>query len=102
MRPLPGDTVLTLTSPVRWLTNRVLAARVEQLFRGTAPSSKAGLGSRLLFSRLRRQMGESELHIDGTQSCYLCPAGGSVRLMVVGSAPVAPGILTFIRAALGT
>ena len=32
----------------------------------------------------------------------LCPAGGSVRLMVVGSAPVAPGILTFIRAALGT
>ena len=43
---------------VRWLTNRVLAARVEQLFRGTAASSKAGLGSRLLFSRIRRQMGE--------------------------------------------
>ena len=58
MRPLPGDTVLTLTSPVRWLTNRVLAARVEQLFRGTAATSKAGLGSRLLFSRIRRQMGE--------------------------------------------
>ena len=58
MRQPAGDTVLTLTSPVRWLTNRVLAARVEQLFRGTAPSSKAGLGSRLLFSRIRRQMGE--------------------------------------------
>ena len=43
---------------MRWLTNRVLAARVEQLFRGTAASSKAGLGSRLLFSRIRRQMGE--------------------------------------------
>ena len=57
-------TDLTLTSPVRWLTNRVLAARVEQLFRGTAASSKAGLGSRLLFSRIRRQMGGSELDID--------------------------------------
>ena len=64
MRPLPGDTALTLTSPVRWLTNRVLAARVEQLFRGTVATSKAGLGSRLLFSRIRRQMGESELDID--------------------------------------
>ena len=51
------DTDLTI---VRWLTNRVLAARVEQLFRGTAASSKAGLGSRLLFSRIRRQMGGSE------------------------------------------
>ena len=49
---------------MRWLTNRVLAARVEQLFRGTAASSKAGLGSRLLFSRIRRQMGGSELDID--------------------------------------
>ena len=60
MRPLPGGhcTNPDLTSPVRWLTNRVLAARVEQLFRGTAASSKAGLGSRLLFSRIRRQMGE--------------------------------------------
>ena len=69
MRPLPGGhrTVLTLSSPVRWLTNRVLAARVEQLFRGTAATSKAGLGSRLLFSRIRRQMGESELdiYVDG-------------------------------------
>ena len=58
MRPLPGghctNPDLTVYT-VRWLTNRVLAARVEQLFRGTA-----GLGSRLLFSRIRRQMGGSE------------------------------------------
>ena len=66
---------------VRWMANKCLQTRMDQLFR--RDGKKPGLMNKLLFGNIKKHL------------------GGNVRLMVVGSAPVDPGILTFIRATLG-
>ena len=51
------------------------------MFRGV--NGEQGLVTRIMFRRIKKQL------------------GGCVRLIVVGSAPVSPPVLSFIRAALG-
>ena len=63
------------------MVNKSLQSRMEQLFHNNG--KKPGLMNKLLFGHIKKHL------------------GGNVRLMVVGSAPVDPSILTFIRATLG-
>merc|ERR1719264_1217341 len=65
---------------IRWMANKCLQTRMDQLFRRNG--KKPGLMNKLLFGNIKKHL------------------GGNVRLMVVASAPVDPGILTFIRATL--
>lgn len=69
------------TSIFRHIFNFALAAKTEQLYKGIV--RRDSIWDTLVFWSVRQRV------------------GGSVRLMLVGSAPLAGNVLTFMRAALG-
>jgi len=74
-------TTANKTSFFRHIFNFALSSKTEELYKGIV--RRDSLWDKLVFWSVRQRV------------------GGSVRLMIVGSAPLAGNVLTFMRAALG-